>query len=92
MNALPKMYSIGFDDDLINRITLSIPYSVTNGQYVTYELSVTGEMANNPRGLASVLDGSKTVYIRRKVLMVIYAYNITYHTTFQPAVIGTDSF
>jgi len=84
-----KMYSIGFDDDLIIEYTLSIPYSVTTA-IRTYELSVTAN-GQYPRGLAFSADGSK-MFILGQGTKVIYAYNLTIPYDLSTAVIGTDSF
>ena len=84
-----KMYSIGFDDDLIIEYTLSIPYSVTTATR-TYELNITAN-GQYPRGLAFSADGGK-MFILSQGTKVIYAYNLTIPFDLSTAVIGTDSF
>ncbi len=84
-----KMYSIGFDDDLIIEYNLAIPYSVTTATR-TYELSVTAN-GQYPRGLAFSANGSK-MFILGQGTKVIYAYNLSTPYDLSTAVIGTDTF
>ncbi|WP_149304988.1 cadherin domain-containing protein [Pareuzebyella sediminis] len=84
-----KMYTIGFDANIIVEYTLSTPYSVSTASF-TSELDIY-DNGRYPRGLAFNSTGTK-LFVYSGLTKTIYAYDISTPYDLTTATIGTDSF
>ncbi|TLF47134.1 T9SS type B sorting domain-containing protein [Maribacter aurantiacus] len=83
-----RMFSLGFDDNLITEYVLSTPFDITTASF-HFELDVSGN-GLYPMGLAFNDNGSK-LYVYSGATRTIYAYDLAEAFDLSTATIGMDS-